>query len=187
MKTTLTGKKIGDKVKRLPEHYGAFYYDVDETYIISKISRCGKDIHICNSKGKECSWWDDNKFKLVSSEPDYLEQFREATKLIGKKVSYDNMGTSHMKVNNVVLISKESKTHKSGFVEKYLDTHEFCVVCIDGYVSIPFEKVTPEEEYKELKISDEYTAKVYEDKVEVGCQTIPLDTVKELIKLAESI
>jgi hypothetical protein len=185
--TTPAGLKIGYKVKLLPKHYGSFDYDVSETYTINEIGSNGRDIHIVDSKGNDRSWWDDDKFELVSSEPDYMKQFKAATKLIGKKVSYVNGSFAHIKVKNVVLVSKESTSNKSDLVHDYLKTHEFCVVCTDSGVCVPFESVTPLGEYKELKISDEYTAKVYEDKVVVGCQTIPLDTVKELIKLAENI
>lgn len=182
METKLTGKKIGDEVKRIPQPCDGFYHST-EIYTIVEIAK--DTIRIEDSNGMNCGWWDGNKFEVVISEPDYLEQFRKATKLIGKKVSYKNgYGTGSMVVTNVFLVSKESPSNKSRLVYDYLETHEFCVVCTEYARCIPFENVVFEE-YKELKISDEYTAKVYEDKVVVGGQTIPLDKVKEIIKLAE--
>lgn len=178
--------KIGDKVKRLPQYHGSFSHDLNEIYTITQIRSRGRTICIEDSNGRDRECWDANKFELANKEPNYLEQFKEATKCIGKKGSYKDGTSSRLNIKRVVLASQNSVGDKSTLVHDYLKDHEFCVVCVDGAVCVPFESITVLN-YEELKISDQYTAQVYKDKVVVGCQTIPIDTVKELIKLSESI
>ena len=40
---------------------------------------------------------------------------------------------------------------------------------------------------KEVKLNDQYTARVFKDKIEVGCQEFSIENVKELIKTSESL
>jgi hypothetical protein len=44
-----------------------------------------------------------------------------------------------------------------------------------------------EPEFLEMKISKDYDAKVYEDRIEVGCQTITMENFKKLLKLVAKI
>lgn len=178
--------KIGDKVKRLPKHHRTFFYDASAIYTITQVSNLGRTIQIVDSDGKYKDRWDADKFEVVNDEPDYLRQFKEANKLIGKKGTVG--GEVSLTIKRVVLVNKDTQPGQdtSQLVRDYLKTHEFCVVCVDGDICVPFEIITIVK-HKELKISDEYTAQVYKDKVVVGCQTIPIDTVKELIKLSESL
>jgi hypothetical protein len=41
-------------------------------------------------------------------------------------------------------------------------------------------------EYKEMQISKDYAAKVYKDRIEVGCQTITIADFQKLSKLVDS-
>jgi hypothetical protein len=41
--------------------------------------------------------------------------------------------------------------------------------------------------YKEMKISKDYTAMVYSDKIEVGCQTITIEDFRKLQKLVDEM
>ena len=42
-------------------------------------------------------------------------------------------------------------------------------------------------EYKEMKISKDYSAKIYSDKIEVGCQTITIENFRKLQKLVDEM
>jgi hypothetical protein len=66
---------------------------------------------------------------------------------------------------------------------------DFANESIIGFVfpaqTIEFVKRAPE--YKEMKISRDYSAKVYADKIEVGCQTISITNFKKLQKLVDEM
>lgn len=62
-------------------------------------------------------------------------------------------------------------------------------VNIDGY-SFPaqcLELVRRALEYKELKLNDTYTAKIYKTHIQVGCQRISMNVAKKLVKIIENM
>jgi hypothetical protein len=172
--------KIGDKVKRKSCYADSFTYDVNDEYIIVNLSH--GDVKLTNHKGEDVGWWDANRFDVVA-QPDYLAQFKEAQALIGKTVEGSSYTGFLVKSVELYLSGRPS----SVLVENYLNDHDFCVVLKNNFRSVPFEGAKIVNDFKELKISDDYTAKIYKDKVEVGCQTIPISTVEEIIKLANSL
>lgn len=66
---------------------------------------------------------------------------------------------------------------------------DFASEGINGFIfpaqTIEFVKRGPE--YKEMKISKDYDAKVYKDKIVVGCQTISITDFKKLQKLVNEM
>ncbi len=155
-----------------------------------KLSRLGGGSSIKLSLNRvSISWWDTDKFELVeNSQPDYLQQLKDAQDIIGKRMMFGNDQYTDI-IESVAIYPKYDKGQDLSIrVRDYLKTHDYCVVAFwcDGKKSYPFEELKHAPEFKTMKIGD-YDAKVYADKIEVGCQTIPLSTVKEAVKLAESI
>jgi len=136
-----------------------------------------------SSNGHDLGWWDANRFEVIEEVPEYLEQFKNARKYIGKEMTYE--GYPH-KIENIQLIHKDDA--KSIAVRAYCEKHEFCVIAEwnSGVSSAPFEDMTLLPDYKELQVGD-YEAKIYSDKIVVGCQTIPISTVEEIVSLAKSL
>lgn len=58
---------------------------------------------------------------------------------------------------------------------------------IYAYPAQVLEFVSRGPEYKEMKISKDYSAKVYADKIKVGCQTISIEDFKKLQKLVNEM
>lgn len=56
---------------------------------------------------------------------------------------------------------------------------------ITGWSNYKSTKVLWEKKNSTVKLNDEYTATIEGDEVVVGCQRIPLDKVRELVKLAD--
>lgn len=72
----------------------------------------------------------------------------------------------------------------------YLNGDEILDEVGDTYeIDIDFNEVWCESTVKfiEVELNDEYTAKVYKNKIEVGCQTIEADKVEELIKAFKKV
>lgn len=59
-----------------------------------------------------------------------------------------------------------------------------CPIKDDNYKDIPYisieELFAMEKLFIEVKLNNKYTAKVFEDNIQVGCQTFPISIVKEL-------
>lgn len=73
---------------------------------------------------------------------------------------------------------------------------EFPFVCFggDSIIGYPkkmnaldFNEITTEQKYREVILSDSYTAKVYADKVKVGCQTFAINKIREILKASEKL
>jgi hypothetical protein len=174
--------KIGDKVRRLPEYQHSYYKWSLGDAVCTVTDLCSYDSSCKLSHNRESvGMWDIWKFEIVDEAPDYLQQLKDAQSFVGQKMFYlDNV----IVLDHVKLVTKGAES--SYLVEVYLKDHDFCVVATmsNGY-AIPFEKLTPIT-HKELRVGD-YDAKIYADKVEVGCQTIPLSVVEEIVKQAKSL
>lgn len=53
--------------------------------------------------------------------------------------------------------------------------------------AIDFDQISIGESSEEVILNASYTAKVYADKVEVGCQTFPIDKIREIVKVSEKL
>lgn len=83
---------------------------------------------------------------------------------------------------------------KQGTVQK-LAGNEGVIVKIEGvememdyyYPAQSIKFISKGPKFKEMKISKDYTAKVYADRIEVGCQTITMENFKKLQKLVAEV
>ncbi len=178
--------KVGDKVRRKTKHSDYPWSNGDK--ICEVIAVRGKSSIKLSVNGVCISWWDTNLFDLVENpQPDYLQQLKDAQDIIGKRMMYGKSASTAI-IQSVSIYHKNHKEKLSIQVLEYLKTHDYCVVAFwnDRDNSYPFEELKHTPKFKTMKIGD-YDAKVYTDKIEVGCQTIPLSTMEEAVKLAKSI
>lgn len=112
------------------------------------------------------------------------EQYHYAVSLIGDKAKFYNETFTVADVS----IAHKGSWNGSTYVDDELATNEKCVaIHLDHYRSVPLSRITVLPKSHELKISDDYTARITKDNVIIGCQTIPIEIVRELVKLADSL
>lgn len=170
--------KKGDKVRRTLNDY--FWQntglDINKPHVISRVFS-NDSIELegsnCTFMGKWFTLWE----RTVE------EQLILANSLVGKSVSY--MGGCCFKVNNVDVYFKGQK--KSGSINEYLETHDICVAVSGGVYTIPVELVEIVPESIEVKLNEKHSAKVFKDKVAVGCQTFPITIIDDLKKALEEL
>lgn len=178
--------KVGDKVRRKTKRRDSPWSNGDK--ICEVVDVRGKSSIKLLVNGVGISWWDTDFFDLVeNSQPDYLQQLKDAQDLVGKIMAFGDDCTTKP-IERVFIVYKDKGWNFGYRVQSYLDTHDYCVVAVWDKMaaSIPVEQLRPIPEFKTMKIGD-YDAKIYADKIEVGCQTIPLSTMEEAVKLAKSI
>ena len=119
------------------------------------------------------------------------EQVKLAKSYIGKTVSSVKDGVITHKVEkvNVVLSIKEAMKLKicSILVQDEIQNKGYAVVVSDDILAYPVELVKLTAKSKEVVLNESYTAKVYSDKIEVGCQTFPISILDELIEARNSL
>lgn len=113
------------------------------------------------------------------------QQVAFAKSIIGK--TYQWKKTAPSKVVSVhVTINRDSQS-QSQLVNEVVEDDGICVFITDHIgCTLPVksyhfhEYVEPKPDFIEVKLNDSYTAKVYLDKIVVGCQTFPIDTLDKL-------
>jgi hypothetical protein len=134
----------------------------------------------------------DKDFKIVEFENvmSLEKQIELAKSFIGKNVEY-NDGALSYKVEkvNVVLSIQEALGLKicSNLVKDEIQNKGYAVVLSDDNFAHPVELVKLTTKSKEVVLNDRYTAKVYTDKIKVGCQTFPISILDELIEARNSL
>lgn len=92
--------------------------------------------------------------------------------------------TSIHLVKTVDDINTVGSNNPWGSMEKELEKNGEFAVGVSGkgfFIPLSYIEIAPK--FQSLKLNDEYTAHVYEDKVVVGCQIFDIDTIKKLGKL----
>ena len=112
------------------------------------------------------------------------EQYAYAVSLIGQRAKFH----SETFTIDSVSIAHKGSWNGSTSVGDELANNEKCVAIHWGYSRcVPLSRITVLPKSHELKISDDYTATVTKEHVIVGCQTIPIEIVRELVKLSDSL
>ena len=121
------------------------------------------------------------RFSLVPSEMPLGEQVELAQTYIGKN-------TTEGKCKSVqVCLTEKDVNERSFSCQNYFKEHGFCVAIMGGYWSVPLPTVSLAPESKTIKLTDDYNAEVFADKVKVGCQTIPLSKLEEILTIAKTL
>lgn len=110
------------------------------------------------------------------------EKIQYAKSLVGKTVWW---GDTLFIVNSWNINVDKFGFSDFSLVGKEVDKSGVCVyVNIAGLFAVPINhpdlKVYDKPKFEEVKLNGDYTAKVYKDKVEVGCQTFPVSIINDL-------
>jgi hypothetical protein len=181
--------KVGDKVIASGDISGCAYITKNKEYEVVGLdfmngcnSNCA--IRIVSDRGKIDSYME-YRFTLFEKELTLEEQVKLAKSYIGKNVESTDGKYSGLADTVEVVVDRTFLTGKnsSAWVVEYFDKHGFVVIVkSNNYWTIPVTRLKLVE-FTEFKLNDEYTAKIYDDKVIVGCQTFKIETIKELAKL----
>jgi hypothetical protein len=128
--------------------------------------------------------------KVKIATPTLEDKIQRAKDLIGKKVLFtaQSIGVVKTKVASWHVTSTTPPAlDERSLIYKYLQDNDACVYVVLGnnsHVPVDSERleVIVEPEYKEVDLNGSYTAKVYKDKIEVGCQTFNVSILEELIQ-----
>lgn len=114
------------------------------------------------------------------------EEIKAAQKYIDKEdifyVTAANVKTKLHFVPKQIKIAYRGDS--SAIADKYMADRnlDFCVAVSNNSSVIPVGCIVQKPRYKEVVLNDEYTAIVYKDEIKVGCQTIPIKKVKEILE-----
>jgi hypothetical protein len=111
------------------------------------------------------------------------KEMEEAKELVGKFVIYNN-GSLKLEVTKVnFYIDKASDTNEaSQSVREEAQRKGYCVYIISkNGLLYPYKDVKVVEEFINVGLNEQYSARVYKDKVIVGCQTFTIDKVKDIL------
>lgn len=178
MKTKQTFK-IGDKIKAV-DIGGCIWITHNKIYEVVGVDSDG-DPYIINDPGDENVYFS-YRFKLVENDlPSIEEQIKLAKSYLHKNVRPIAGGDEGIVFEILVHIKKPNS---SGGVMDFYKEHGYCVeVKYSKHWALPVTELQLSPEFKELKLNNSYTAKIYPDKVVVGCQEFSIETIKELAKL----
>ncbi len=121
--------------------------------------------------------------------PTLEEQITLAKSMVGKKYTWKN---KEFTAKSWHITNKASHTDHSGMVVEEVHQFGVCVYVLSvgnaQYAVLNedlVEVIKPL--YKEVTLNNTYNAKVYADKIEVGCQTFDINILEDLIKASKEI
>ncbi len=144
-----------------------------------------------HERGSACGFED---YHYVELEPithsSLEEQITLAKSMVGK--SYKWKGKKTQEVKSWAVTSNANWDIYSCLVCDEVCKNDVCVyVLFDDKGQIPVLNKDLEEIVKpishKLRISSDYTAEVFIDRIEVGCQTIPIEIVEQLLELNKNL
>jgi hypothetical protein len=168
--------KIGDLVIPISgTDSEQFFLEQKEGYRVEDIS--DNEIYLFDDEA-DSNWWDGNEFRLAIQ-----NNFDHAFSLIGKTVLFEG---KKFKISSVSVWSKFYPTSDKG-IQKVIKEHGYCVMVEDEDqdIAVPFAEVSLDGNV--IKLSDEYDAVIDGDNVIVGCQTIPIAKVQEILDLHKKL
>lgn len=108
-------------------------------------------------------------------------QIEIAKSLLGKTVKFET--NVEFTVKDIKVLFSDTQPNVTANTSKVLKTQGFVVVVTNGihFVSVTDVRLAPE--FIDFKLNDSYSAKIYKDKVVVGCQTFTKEVVLALAGL----
>jgi hypothetical protein len=111
------------------------------------------------------------------------EQIAYAESVLNKPMQFKSgMKTKYTFTRYEVMTHLIGKTVSASIQKKFKATKKpFVYLAVDNYTAMLDEvELIPVPEYVEVKLNEGYTAKVYKDKMVVGCQTISPEVIDKL-------
>jgi hypothetical protein len=175
--------KVGDKVKVKPKYKDQEYRNdlvqLNKWYTVSRLDESDGTFYFRDDEGDEL-WAEDHWFILhgcsAHNDIDY------AKSLVGKLVDVKVNGRNkQVIIDSFAVYSKHSEPlEEKG--KKLIERDGYCVIVEDkngyGFVLDDVKEIS-----NKVVLNDEYTAVVDKDNVVVGCQTISIEKIKEILKI----
>jgi hypothetical protein len=70
--------------------------------------------------------------------------------------------------------------HRDGTLRNYCGVENFFATFKDAATFIS--ELSDSLSYKSVELNGQYTAKIYKDRVEVGCQSFPIEKIKDILR-----
>lgn len=174
--------KIGDRVKcvNTASSYGAL--TLNKVYIVDSFNCNETEVYVREegSSTRNGGWMVSRFEKVKPSLSTIEEKIKFAEELMGKRVKSD---TAIGKVYFWGILKRGDTSSTS--VEDVAEKDGYCVyVKYDCYTS-PVQNVELVDDFEEIKLNSNWTAKVYDDRVEVGCQSFNNSVIEDLYKLIQ--
>jgi hypothetical protein len=164
--------KIGDKIKCVNQGYQS----LKNGNIYEVLSFDDEMVSVININGNKELFY---RSRFVEVDTNSIEwQIENAKSLVGKLVEYDGnvFSVTHWGVGNE---NTGDTVVNCNLVDGY------CVYVENRFYTAPVDKLTVIE--NQITLNENYSAMIEGNNVIVGCQTIPIDKVKEIIALHEKI
>ncbi len=128
-----------------------------------------------------------SRFEAVTTDLSIAVLIDKAKELRNKTCIDTKDGSKFFPDKIKIYVLEEEVKVSSGRARASFERNGFVVCLNGGGITLPVEELELSPVTITVKLTEDYDAQVYKDKVVVGCQTIPLDKLKELLKLAESL
>lgn len=178
--------KVGDQVICV-DIGGNFYITKGKEYRVNGIDDADGSIRVTDDDGDEAYY--SSKLFTLNSE-DFLTLFNRAQSLVGRTFKYNSSPAVNRKCDRVrVYLHKDEFKDGRGSVNSraMFDKLGFAIVVGNETSEFDIREVQGGPLFKEIPISNEYTAEVYGDKVVVGCQTVSKEKLEELLQAMNEI
>jgi len=198
--------KVGDTCRITRDRPYCADLKEGDIVVIKRIEREGGNIHV-NKVDSDVNWFID----MCVMEPVKKETITTKIEKTMTTIHEQILAELKLEVGDIVEITHKVPTRnlgwrnswapemdnaigKQGIVQR-LVSNDGVIVKIDGietemdyyYPAQSIKFISKGPKFKEMKISKDYTAKVYADRIEVGCQTITMANFEKLQKLVAEI
>lgn len=180
--------KAGDKVRCIDDGLYHSQLTIGKIYTIVEVRTEGYSIpilRIINDSGEENGYYE-TRFEPEVVKPTIDDLVTLGKSLIGKTCKYIYGGNA-VPEKIVVFLDEEDAGNSSFVVKEEFEKSGFCVAIKYGGNAVPVQTLTLIKDVETIKLTDDYDAIVYKDRVEVGCQTIPRAKLEELMKVMNSL
>lgn len=168
--------KVGDRVLVLEGTNAEDYFQHNpKGYEVEDVD--GDNIWLTDDDGDE-NWWEEEEFR-----PAVQNDFNQAFGMIGETVLFEG---KKFKISSASVWSTFYPTSDKS-IQKVIKEHGYCVLVedVDRDLAVPFSEVSLIGNV--IKLSDEYSAVIQGNNVIVGCQTIPIAKVQEILDLHKKL
>jgi hypothetical protein len=166
---------------------------VGEVYRIAQFSG-GRDGGLCDvytKDGDYISWFSRKRFEPIALDP--MEEYKKGMGLIGHEAALEYETGTVTDATLLMDIRQLNRAYVTPAIKEDFDRDGFCVVLVIRLDKLKLTSYIPLSAYsappksKDLTLNEQYNASVYVDKVVVGCQTFPAQTLYDLVALHKEL
>lgn len=127
------------------------------------------------------------RFKPSTVVPTIDELVKKAKSLVGKSCIDSTDGDKFNPTTIKIAVDETQAGKLSIRSQDSFRKNGFVVALVQGGLSLPVEELILAPDSKTIELTKDYDAEVFKDKVVVGCQTIPIAKLEELLKLSKTL